>query len=486
MDAGVDAPGRGVGRRSPMTSAASARTVIIRFHQSSEQCVGDVRKVLGLAKVRQLIGVIDALDLEANPRASKVGPVTRAIQNSLETTPELFPFKTKGILLGASDYKKFDQRERYQLTFIDPGTEGILDGGHNMLAIGLAVLERACGHAGMDVPRKIKTWADFKRAWTANRDYIDAYLEDDRSAESSFDDILGVYVPVEVILPSSEDSESIGDFKSSLLDICAARNNNVQLSDSTKANQRGDFDSLKSIIKKHNSALADRIEWKTNDGGDIRVEDIISFTWIPLAMLGNLTDGNGKIITPPSPVTLYSGKPGALNKYEQLMDSDEVTIQTGKDFRRELKSPSVGSALEVAADIPALYDYIYEVFPMLYNKAGGHYNAINAVIAQNEKFAVKVTPFGHKKIETISPAGFIAPYVYGLQALLSVTTDGFGHETVSWKLDPLEWLENNLGKVVERCWRDIIPWNYDPVRYGKAQQSYEHALDAYKMVVAGI
>lgn len=469
-----------------MASATPARTVTIRFHQSSEQCVGDVRKVLGLTKVRQLIGVIDVLDLEANPRASKIGPVTRAIQESLENTQDLFPFKTKGILLGASEYKKFDQRERYQLTFVDPKTEGILDGGHNMLAIGLSVLDAACGYAGMDVPKKIKTWADFKKVWKEDRDYIDAYLENDRNTEERADGILGVFVPVEVILPSSEDPESIGDYKSSLLDICAARNNNVQLSDSTKANQRGDFESLKNIIRKHDPSLADRIEWKTNDGGDIRVEDIIAFTWIPLAMLNDLTDGNGKKITPPSPVTLYSGKPGALNKYEQLMDSDKVTNQTGKDFRRELKNPSVTSAFEVAADIPALYDYIYEVFPDLYNKAGGHYKAINAVAAQNEKFSVKETPFGHRPIQVISPAGFIAPYIYGLQALLTVNIDNYGRETVAWKFEPHDWLEKNLGKVVERCWKDIIPWNYDPVRYGKAQQSYEHALDAFKMVVAGI
>src|SRR3546814_8421165 len=78
-------------------------------------------------------------DLEANPRAAKIGSVTNAIVESLEETPELFPFKSKGILIGTSSYEAL-QRNRFELTFDNPESEGILDGGHNMLAIGVHML----------------------------------------------------------------------------------------------------------------------------------------------------------------------------------------------------------------------------------------------------------------------------------------------------------------------------------------------------------
>lgn len=51
------------------------------------------------------VGLPDHVSLEANPRAAKVGSVTTAIRESLETTPELFPFKSKGILIGTSSYE---------------------------------------------------------------------------------------------------------------------------------------------------------------------------------------------------------------------------------------------------------------------------------------------------------------------------------------------------------------------------------------------
>src|SRR5690554_118182 len=122
----------------------SSNTLTLKFEQVSEQTTGNILRVTGLVKVRNLIPLIDTVDLEANPRSSKVGPVTDAIGDSLEATPETFPFKTKGILVGASAYEQ-RERSRYSLTFDDPDIEGILDGGHNTLAIGIYILKLALG-----------------------------------------------------------------------------------------------------------------------------------------------------------------------------------------------------------------------------------------------------------------------------------------------------------------------------------------------------
>ena len=68
---------------------------IIKFIQYDEQYSGCITRVVGYAKIRSLINLIDVLDLDANPRSSKVGTVTNDIQDSIENTPDIFPFKTK-------------------------------------------------------------------------------------------------------------------------------------------------------------------------------------------------------------------------------------------------------------------------------------------------------------------------------------------------------------------------------------------------------
>ena len=64
--------------------------VIIKLDFSTEQTVGEIAKIVGLTKAKYLIPIIDYLDLEANPRSSKTGSVTDAIQESIETDPTVF------------------------------------------------------------------------------------------------------------------------------------------------------------------------------------------------------------------------------------------------------------------------------------------------------------------------------------------------------------------------------------------------------------
>ena len=108
-------------------------------HISSENSIAGIKRYTGFIRGRDLYPLFDHASLEANPRAAKAGNVTDDILISLERTPELFPFKSKGILLGTSNYEAL-QRNRFELRFDDPASEGILDGGHNMLAIGIYML----------------------------------------------------------------------------------------------------------------------------------------------------------------------------------------------------------------------------------------------------------------------------------------------------------------------------------------------------------
>ena len=466
------------------TNGYDEEGVVFRFEKSVHQQVGDITKILGLVKAKNLIPMIDHLDLQANPRDSKTGNVTDAIQASIEEDPELFPFKTKGILLAASDYETLE-RGRIRVFFDNRNVEGILDGGHNTLAIGMLILRRACALAGIKSIRKRVTWSEFKEMWTAKRDLIAKYQESVRRPDDSPKVVgedtgeLSFYVPIELLVPTNpEDKLCVEDFRRNLLEICEARNNNAELTTAAKANQQGVFEVLKKLFKENDPALYDRIEWKTNEGGDIKVRDIVSLAWIALRHAPEVTDSDGKKIDPPSPVKMYSGKEDPLKRFERYMTSPSVSSPTS-DYTVDLHNTKVYSALRLTVDIPALYDYIYEQFPSLYNAANGSYGSITAVKKLNASKTAKVTPFGGKPVEKASPEGFIMPLVYGLHTLVDP-------ETLTWRTDPQQFLEQNLPSIVKRYVELFKPLGWNPQTIGKSLMSYTTVEDSYKMILAGL
>jgi hypothetical protein len=61
-----------------------------------------------------------------------------------------------------------------------------------------------------------------------------------RRGEDREPDALDFLVPLEVLVPADiTDPETVEAFNASLLDICAARNNNVELTLETRANKKG-------------------------------------------------------------------------------------------------------------------------------------------------------------------------------------------------------------------------------------------------------
>lgn len=452
--------------------------IILKFESLAPQTVGNITKMVGLIKAKYLVYVIDSLNLEANPRASKTGAVTTDIQESIATDPETFPFKTKGILLASSQYELLE-RQRVRIIFGDPKVEGILDGGHNTLAIGLYILEKALEYNGQNLKRGSKTWNEFKALWKENRDKIEAYLNKLREEPNRNE--LDFLIPVELLVPSDAKSyECVEFFKSVLLEICAARNNNVQLQVSAKANQKGYFDDLRKKVQHYNPGLCSRIEWKTNDGGSIKVQDLIALVWIPLSLITPVKDSNGNTIEPVSPHDIYSSKGKCLKQFEKLMSSPDVTNATSADYIRELKNSEVLSALDIGAQMPALYDYIYENFPKEYNGNGGSYGRITAVKTLNDTRKNKQTPFLQNLIETLSPDGFIAPLVYGLIVLMEKRMEN-GVSHICWKCDPYKFLQENLGNIVSGYKGLFSMCDYDPQKIGKNTQSYKMAEMAYQL-----
>jgi hypothetical protein len=442
--------------------------IVVRFDQGqvAEQVEGPVRRIVGFVRARNMLKLFDAADLEANPRSAKAGAVTDAIIESIVDTPDTFPFKTKGILVGASNYEKLE-RNRFELSFENPRIEGILDGGHNMLAIGTHILREATGNAKTRPAR----WVDFKTVWEKNRDLV----EDLRKTHSETEEgPLDFLVPLEILVPSDlDDPEVMVEFSSSLLDICAARNNNVELKLESKANQKGFYEEFRKFLPPF---IANRVEWKTNDGGEIKVRDLLALAWIPLSLVDLPKDEDGRQIEAPLPQNIYRNKGECVKLFDRLMGSPEVSKQTGGEYRHELHNTQVGSALQIAARIPLLYDRISKEFPEAYNDGSGRFGALGVVKQAKDMRTKPLTHFTNQPINYSYPDGLIMPLVYGLRSLIERDVDG----RLQWRMDPDDFLTGCFPAIVKKYRVIMDAFRADPQKIGKNEGSYDLVVDAYE------
>jgi hypothetical protein len=448
----------------------STTPVVLKFEQSAEQPFESTRRIVGFVKLRHLAPMLTAAELESNPRSSKVGTITDAITESLELTPDTFAAKTKGILVGTANYRP-RERQRYELEFSNPLLEGILDGGHNALALGLRILK--CAGVDDQSINRVRLWSDFKELWEQNLMLVDAAVKDAANED------LDVLVPVELLVPADpENPATVEAFSAALLDICAARNNNAQLKAETQANQRGYFEALKDLLP---TAIAEDVEWKTNDGGRIKAADVIALTWIPLTKLDLPKDEDGRQVEAPVAQNIYRSKGDCVTRFERLMSSPDVTVPGPDGYRRDLKSDPVRSAFKITADLLGLYDVIYRRLPDAYNSNDGKFGRITAVKKMNPEASSrkKYTKFSHRQVPTAIPEGFVVPLVVGLRSLMAVTKAG----EVQWKTDPRKFLDTHFDTVVGDFKSAIALLEYDPQKVGKSPEAYRMAEVAYEMVL---
>lgn len=434
----------------------SEDTVTLKVESSETRVIGSIERINGFLKLNNMVELITKLDLDANPRSSRKSNVTAEIIETIETTPELLPFKSKGLLLGASECTP-RERSRYALTFNDRKLEGILDGGHNTLAIGLFLLSQA-GASPAEI-RKVKIWSDLKELWGK---YIPA-LEKLRTKTE--DASLNALVPVEILVPARSDDEvSVNEFMSSILFICAARNNNAQLKAETIANKGGIFDSLKEVLP---TDVLENVRWKSNEPGRIDVRFLVSLAWIPLGEI-NMPSG----ITPLPGNTAYSSKAEAVNRYQNLLSSEEVSTKTEDGKTYILHSKAVRSALALVPDVLKAYDLMYLKFKDGYNSTGGKFGRIDAVKSENRSKS-KFTPFSHEEVpHEVPPAGFMMPLAYSMRALIEKKDDG----TLGWAANPVDFFgdDGNFTSVMTSM-KDILELvSFDPQKVGKNEAAYNN------------
>jgi len=427
--------------------------VMLRMVHGSKEDFGAITRVTGYIKGRQLVQLFQAEILDANPRKPKANRVTAEIIETLKTTPELFQFKSKGLLIGTASSTALD-RNRFALEF-ERGNEGILDGGHNMLSIGIYILELGTGE---DWSRKVKNWEDLMSAWFDNLDSI-----------SELNDELDFYVSAELLVPANSKEETLEEFRIALIDICAARNNNAQLSQEAKANQKGFYDEMRTRFEAKHPELSKRVEWKLNewesdDRTPVRVRDLVALSWIPLSLLDEKDCLSSQEAFDLNPTLLYSSKAKLSEQFDALMTLDDIAVQR-KSGKYELHNTSVGTAFEILTDMPSLVDWIYTEFPSAYNRAGGKFGGITSV--KKPKKGTVPTPYFQKPAKFKVPDGFIAPLVYGLSSLMEVKGC-----KVKWATDPITFLKKHFDEIVEGYSVVITMAGYDPQKVGKDKGSY--------------
>ena len=462
-------------------------SAIIKIENPSLRVLNNIRRITGFVKVRGLIDIITNLNLDANPRNAKKSPVTKDIIETIRETPELYPFKSKGILIGASECVELE-RNRYSLSFQNLKLEGILDGGHNTLAIALYLLEESILLSNnpkfiaekQKELNRVKTWDEMKKFWGK-------MIRSVSNLKQKESDALDALVPVELLVPDTDSEENIHDFLTSILLICAARNNNVQLRDETLANQDGVFDSLKEILERQIPDVYDKVSWKTNQLGDIDIRFLISLVWIPLGVALKHLDGKGTLtsIKPLPGTTAYSSKSEAVKRYRELIKAKDISEKvTGGDKNTwVVRNSYIKSALEMVPTVLKVYDYVYENFQDAYNKNDGKFGRIEAVKNESKQRRNFITPCGRKNIEgpekMVPPAGYMMPVVYGLRELVKVDEES---ETLSWAVDPMKFFGeiSNLTKIVGSFMGNMRDVGFDPQRVGKGDSPYSQVANTVK------
>lgn len=413
------------------------------------------------------IRLLKNADNKVNPRTATVNPIVRSIEETLNVSPELYFFKTKGLLISTQSCEPYD-RNRVKLSFNDSQTEGIMDGGHNAFAIGRFIYKKLYGEC------KFKDWKELKAFWDDENNYLDL---ENRYKEYPSPDDFKFSIPIEIITPSDASEEALSDFYDHIADICSARNSNVQLTDAAKSNQRGCYDYLKYIMPSDFQVI-----WKNGEAGQTKVEDVTALACIPLIKLSSLNyfSDHGIDIGTLSKISVYSQKSKCVKFFGNVMMNKQISsTDKGKYI---LQDNTVKSALDLLVDIMRFCDKVYYYFPLLYNFNGGSFGRIKGAVLQKPKTTYS-GPFGSfTKSDYKYAYGFFYPIICGLTELMELENGA-----LRWKLNPLyiDFTDGKIKGVFTQYMNLVRILDYNPNKVGKDSSTYYEA-DALMQKLCGM
>lgn len=418
------------------------------FQQSQEGC--KIQKIVSSISPFSFIKLIKDADNKVNPRIATVNKITKSIHETLEISPELFWFKSKGILVSTESCEILE-RNRVRIKLSNYDYEGIMDGGHNSFAIAIYLIDKL-------FDKSIKNWQDCKSFWDDNYPEI-------VNRFGAKKDQFNFTIPIEIITPDNEDG-SLEEFYDYISEICSARNNNVQLKETAKGNQVGYYDYLKEKLDGKYDII-----WKTGDEGIIKSEDVISLSTLGLIFLKekDLLPNDLKSL---NKISIYSQKGKCIDFFNEVMANTEISNEDKGKY--VLKSNSVKSVLGLTDDILQFFDRMFVEFPNLYHKAApGKFGRISSVDNKRKGRS----PFGStdEMSDYQYSFGFFYPIICGLTGLMDYDER---NDEVYWKMNPknLDLDRLDLSQYVEL----IRMVNYDPQKIGKGAAFYNEAESVFQ------
>ncbi len=404
-----------------------------------------INKLISSISSKDFVKLLSKADNKVNPRTAKTNSITRSIHETLDISPELFWFKSKGLLLATENCRSLE-RGRIEISLSNVEYEGIMDGGHNTFAIASFIALKL-------FKKKLRTWDECKNYWKDNYEMILEKLEENQ-------DIFQFSVPIEIIYPN-EDEGSIDDFYNYIAEICSARNNNVQLTETTKGNQVGYYDYLKDEINEEIKVI-----WKAGGPGIIKPEDAISMATIPLIYMkdNSLLPNDIKNV---SLTSIYSRKSQCVDFFHTIMDHDDISSKEKGKY--VLNNESVKSALGLTEEIMRFFDKLFSRFPELYNKYSPGFGRIQTVDSKAGKFSL----FRTAKSGYTYPFAFIYPLVTGVMSLIGQKGD-----RLYWKISPLAIDLEDLDLKQYVALIKLV--NYDAAKVGKQEVFYTESKSIFE------
>ena len=165
-----------------------------------------------------------------------------------------------------------DGKKRYKIQFNRSPEyfkkNGIIDGGHNTLALSLYILEVFSKES-----KKETYWSNIRNILEDHKDIILSEIK-------TKDECKNIHIPVEFIYPTQDSEKDLKVYLQSLHEITRARNTNSQLKATALDNYEHIYDGLKKGL---DSKIVENVRWRENAPQRIDLTEIFSILGIVLA-----------------------------------------------------------------------------------------------------------------------------------------------------------------------------------------------------------
>jgi hypothetical protein len=325
-----------------------------------------------------------------NPRSHEVvkmsGRIPEAIQESIESTPDLFHLLNRGCLILAQKAWYDNQSKMLHFIIESENDHGMVDG---------ATTDRV-----LEILKKEVSNADFS---SLKEDEIPGHFKD-------------AYIHVEIIA-----GIKAGDNDKDLrIKLAGARNTSEQVKEFSLEDLKTNFDWLKDILEK--SKFRGKIRYRENEPKPVDIRVVLAL----------LTLFHPKWEQEKDPIVAYTGKGAVLDLY--------TDTEWNEGYQK---------LAPVVLDILELYEYIHTEFPEAYMRAygkGAKLGKRKEVKYLEKPSKARILPLTGMKTQYVLTDGWLYPLLASFRMLLDWPKNGRGE--VKWVKNPHEFFSENGSALV--------------------------------------